>query len=126
MSSVPSSTTPTASSIQADYLSLLVTQMQNQDPMQPMDNNQMASQLAQLSQLQEMENMNSTFGKVLASQKMTQATSMLGKNVTFTMDGDSTTYSGTVDRVDVVNGSACLHVGTYEVDPANVQSVTGS
>ena len=60
---------PTSSSqIQMDYLNLLITQLRNQDPSSPMDNSQMASQLAQLSQLQQIENMNSTFSKVLAAE----------------------------------------------------------
>jgi flagellar basal-body rod modification protein FlgD len=116
----------TASSIQADYLNLLAVQLQNQDPMNPMDNNQMASQLAQLSQLQDMENLNTTFGKVLASQQMTQATGMLGKTVAYTMSGDDTLRAGQVSRVDMVSGAIRLYVGTDEVDPANVQSVTAS
>ncbi|HUH30454.1 MAG TPA: flagellar hook capping FlgD N-terminal domain-containing protein, partial [Rhodanobacter sp.] len=36
---------------QADFLSLLVQQMRNQDPTQPMDSSQMVSQLAQISQV---------------------------------------------------------------------------
>jgi len=94
--------------------------------MNPMDNNQMASQLAQLSQLQQMENMTSTFEKVLASQQMTQATGMLGKTVAYTVDGDSALRAGAVSRVDVISGAIRLYVGTDEVDPANVQSVTAS
>jgi flagellar basal-body rod modification protein FlgD len=119
-------TTGSASSIQADYLNLLAVQLQNQDPMNPMDNNQMASQLAQLSQLQQMENMSSTFGKVLASQQMTQATSMLGKKVTYTVTGDSTPRTGQVSRVDINSGTISLYVGSDEVDPANVQAVSAS
>jgi flagellar basal-body rod modification protein FlgD len=115
-----------ASSIQADYLNLLAVQLQNQDPMNPLDNNQMASQLAQLSQLQQMENMSSTFQKVLASQQMSQATGMLGKTVVYTIDGDSTLRVGSVGRVDMISGAIRLHVGNDEVDPANIQSVTSS
>jgi len=54
-----------ASSIQADYMKLLVTQLQNQNPLEPLDNNEMASQLAQFSQLQQLESMNSNFESFL-------------------------------------------------------------
>ena len=57
----------TASNIQMDYMKLLVTQLQNQNPLEPMDNNQMASQLAQFSQLQQLESMNSNFANVLST-----------------------------------------------------------
>jgi len=56
----------TASDIQMDYMKLLITQLQNQNPLEPLNNNEMASQLAQFSQLQQLESMNSTFAQVLA------------------------------------------------------------
>ena len=45
--------------LQANYMSLLVTQLQNQNPLEPMNNNDMSAQLAQYSQLEQLENMNS-------------------------------------------------------------------
>jgi flagellar basal-body rod modification protein FlgD len=60
-----SSVTATASDIQMDYMKLLVTQLQNQNPLEPLDNNEMASQLAQFSQLQQLETMSSSFVQVL-------------------------------------------------------------
>ena len=63
-----------ANSQMMDYLNLLVTELRNQNPLEPMDNQQMASQLAQFSQLQETEQMNNkmvemneTMGKLNAS-----------------------------------------------------------
>ena len=55
-----------ATTIQADYLEVLIAQLQNQNPLEPMDNTEMASQLAQFSQLQQLESMNSNFAKVLS------------------------------------------------------------
>ncbi|HBG26594.1 MAG: hypothetical protein A2Y10_16165 [Planctomycetes bacterium GWF2_41_51] len=72
-----------ASQIQMDYMKLLVTQLQNQNPLEPMDNDKMASQLAQFSQLQQMESMNTSFAKVLQTANRDYANSLLEKNVTF-------------------------------------------
>ena len=52
------STMSTASEIQMDYMKLLVVQLQNQNPLEPLNNNEMASQLAQFSQLSQLETMN--------------------------------------------------------------------
>ena len=72
-----------SSKIQTDYMKLLVTQLQNQNPLEPMDNDQMASQLAQFSQLEQLESMNSSFADVLTATKRNYANSLLDKNVTF-------------------------------------------
>ena len=53
-----------ASDMQMDYMKLLVTQLQHQNPLEPLSNNEMASQLAQFSQLQQLESMNSSFAEV--------------------------------------------------------------
>ena len=66
------------------FMTLLVTQMQNQDPLNPMDNAQMTSQLAQLSTVTGIEKLNDTMqlliGNVQSSQTF-QATSMIGRQV---------------------------------------------
>ena len=91
-----------ATTIQADYLEVLIAQLQNQDPLEPLDNNEMASQLAQFSQLQQLESMNSNFAKVLATTESTYASSLIGKELTFfkqTETGDLVEMSGAVKKV---------------------------
>ncbi len=104
-----------ASTIQANYMKLLVTQMQNQDPLDPMNNDQMASQLAQLSQLQQMENMNSTFAQVLASQQLTQATALIGKSVAYVPKDATDPVWGTVSAAGIVDGQPVVQVGQTTV-----------
>ncbi len=118
------SSTQSASSIQSDYLNLLVKQLQNQDPTDPMDNNQMASNLAQLSQLQQTENMAATFKSVLASTQQSQAASMIGKTITFTIPNSNDVYQGVVQKVDLTGGQVRVVVGNYEVQTADIQSIS--
>ncbi|MHC4482630.1 MAG: flagellar hook assembly protein FlgD [Planctomycetota bacterium] len=91
----PVSAATTASDIQMDYMKLLMAQLQNQNPLEPLDNNEMASQLAQFSQLQQLESMNSNFAEVLATAKRSYANSLLGKNVTFFVEDETT---GALDK----------------------------
>ncbi len=79
-----------SSQIQMDYMKLLVTQLQNQNPLEPMDNNQMASQLAQFSQLSQLEGMNSSFADVLSTTNRSYANSLLDKNITFYFENENT------------------------------------
>jgi len=77
-----------------DFLKLLTTQMQQQDPTQPMDNTAFVAQLAQFSSLEQMNNVNETLTKMLTSQNtalQTSATSMVGKTAVFTGDQVSLT-----------------------------------
>ncbi|MHC4464084.1 MAG: flagellar hook assembly protein FlgD, partial [Planctomycetota bacterium] len=86
-----------------DYMKLLITQLQNQNPLEPLSNNEMASQLAQFSSLQQLESMSSSFADVLVTINRSYANSLLGKNVTFyavdEMSGAMDTVVGTVDSV---------------------------
>lgn len=77
-----------ASEMQMDYMKLLVTQLQNQNPLEPMNNDQMASQLAQFSQLQQLESMNTTFADVLVTSNLSYANSLIGKDISFLVFGE--------------------------------------
>ena len=69
---------------QADFLSLLVQQMRNQDPTKPMDSSQMVSQLAQISQVSATQALQTSFddlGKSLQGNQILQASGMIGRDV---------------------------------------------
>ncbi|MGN2247613.1 flagellar hook assembly protein FlgD [Frateuria sp. GZRR35] len=70
---------------QADFLSLLIQQMRNQDPTQPMDSSQMVSQLAQINQVSATQNLQTSFDALAQSMQgnqLLQASSMVGRDVT--------------------------------------------
>lgn len=75
---------PTAEDPQDRFLKLLVTQLKNQDPLNPMDNAQMTSQLAQMSTVSGIEKLNTTLNSLVdsvgSSQSM-QAAEMIGNRV---------------------------------------------
>jgi flagellar basal-body rod modification protein FlgD len=79
-----SSAAASLASSQDTFLKLLVTQMQNQDPLNPMDNSQMTSQIAQLNTVQGINQLNATVNglqaQMQASQNL-QATNFLGSTV---------------------------------------------
>ncbi|NQT03203.1 MAG: hypothetical protein HQ580_14340 [Planctomycetes bacterium] len=123
----PISATNSASNIQMDYMNLLVVQLQNQNPLEPLDNNEMASQLAQISQLQQLETMNQSFSDVLATTELAYANSLLGKEVTFmpeTETGDSEITSGLVEQVyNNIEGEILLRTGNHTLGLEDVISV---
>jgi len=122
-----SSAINTASNIQMDYMKLLITQLQNQNPLEPMDNNEMASQLAQFSQLQQLESMNSNFAKVLAGTERNYANSLIGKEISFASEdetGSQDITSGIVEEViNNVDGEIMLVTADHAVALEGVISV---
>lgn len=67
-----------------DFLQLLVTQLQAQDPLKPMDSTDFTAQLAQFSSLEELQNINNTLGDVGKSQSVltnSQAVDFIGKRI---------------------------------------------
>lgn len=79
-----SSTATTAADMQNQFLTLLVAQLQNQDPMSPMDNAQMTSQMAQISTVTGIEKLNDTVNSVtnqFSMQQMMQGTNLIGHTV---------------------------------------------
>jgi flagellar basal-body rod modification protein FlgD len=73
-----------AQATQDRFLKLLVTQLKNQDPLNPMDNAQMTSQLAQINTVSGIEKLNSTLTSLadtFNSGQAMQAAGMVGKNV---------------------------------------------
>ncbi len=107
--------TGTSNRIQMDYMKLLVIQMQNQNPLEPMSNQEMAAQLAQFSQLERMEDMstniqemnltmeklNSSFQGSLLMAEYDYAKSLLGKKVSFYSNDYSTELEGGVEKVKI-------------------------
>ena len=66
------------------FLSLLVAQMKNQDPLNPLDNAQVTSQLAQISTVNGIEKLNQTLSKLISNSsdsQLMQAASLVGRNV---------------------------------------------
>ncbi len=76
--------TSTTAEAQDRFLTLLVTQMKNQDPLNPMDNAQVTSQLAQLSTVTGIDKLNSTVESLMGSYQSSQslqAAALIGKGV---------------------------------------------
>ena len=122
-----SSAINSASNIQMNYMKLLITQLQNQNPLEPMDNNEMASQLAQFSQLQQLESMNSNFADVLSTTDRNYANSLIGKEISFASEnetGSRDITSGIVEEViNNVDGEIILVTVNHTIALEGVISV---
>lgn len=85
---------------QEQFLTLLVAQMQNQDPLNPADATEFTAQLAQYSQLEQLFNLNTTMDKLAEAQNNSErltALSLIGKEVV--VEGSSFSFDGTEAQI---------------------------
>lgn len=114
---------------QADFLLLMTTQLQNQDPLKPMDNAQMVSQLAQMSTVQGIETLNTTvngFSNSMTNDQILKGSALVGHSVLvpssqWALEGDGNGASGLIaasqaGRLEVTitdaNGSVVRTINT--------------
>ncbi|MBT5846185.1 MAG: hypothetical protein HOH86_06290 [Verrucomicrobiales bacterium] len=105
---------------QNEFLKLLVTQMRNQDPMQPVSDTEFIAQMAQFSSLEQTKTMSADITKLRQGNDFLQATNLLGKEVRLHL-GDMEFTKGIVTDLNVKDGEARIIVGdkTYTLDQVN-------
>ena len=99
-----------------DFLQLLVTQLQHQDPLAPMEDKDFIAQMAQFTSLEQMKNMNNAV-------QITQATSYIGKQVTWA-DSQGTEQTGIVTAIRIVNSEPKVMIGAEAIELKKIMSVT--
>lgn len=104
-----------------EFLQLLITQVQHQDPLEPLSDTDFIAQMAQFSALEQMQNLNNSFA-------MTKAFGMIGRYVvgqmTDTETGKTNYISGVVESVRVKGSKVYLLVDGQELDIDKVTDVT--
>ena len=106
-----------------DFLKLLVTQLQHQDPMNPMDDKDFMGQMAQFSSLEQITNLVTATETMGFSSQVTQSVSLIGHQVGFTRE-DGTTGQGTASSVAIEDGKILITVGSEQISPGNITSVS--
>lgn len=93
---------------QSRFLTLLTTQLKNQDPMSPLENAEVTSQLAQMSTVDGIERLNAMFQQLLAGQESAeamQAAALVGRGVLVEGRGMILTEAGGVGGFDLPSGA---------------------
>ena len=112
------------------FLSLLITQLRNQTPLEPVDNESFMQQMATFSSMEEQKELNDNMLKLLNYQGLlarlqgfSEGSALLGKKVTYqTSGGDE--RSGVVDSVFINDqGEVLLRIGEREVGMSQVTGV---
>jgi flagellar basal-body rod modification protein FlgD len=108
---------PSSQLNESDFLNLLVTQLKNQDPTNPVSDTDLASQMAQFSSLQGMNDLNSSFNQLYG-------VSLLGLTVQATDPTTNTNYSGPVTGTSISDGTVSLTVNGNSIPASWITSVS--
>ncbi|MFO1066575.1 MAG: flagellar hook capping FlgD N-terminal domain-containing protein [Pirellulales bacterium] len=113
----------------SQFLSMLVTEMQNQDPLNPMDNSQFLTQVSQIRSIGSTNQLTETLSTLATGQGLSMASGLIGKKVT-ALDDNSKDITGVVDKVSVVTDAkdnnkrtVKVHIGDSTVDINNVREI---
>ena len=107
---------------EADFLKLMITQLQNQDPTKPMDDKAFISQMAQFTSLKQMTGLTSSMTKFTKEFSFTKAVALVGKHISWN-DNTGALQQGLVESVHVKNGDAFLRVNGEDVFMKQINEV---
>jgi flagellar basal-body rod modification protein FlgD len=108
------------------FLTLLTTQLKNQDPLSPLDTNQFTSQLTQMSGV-EQQLLGNQLLQTLVSQQtgVGQAASLIGSTATApSATSGASPVTGQITSVEQVNGTTDVTIGNQQVPYSSITSVT--
>lgn len=108
---------------QAAFLELMITQMNNQNPLSPQDNSEFVAQLAQFSSVEGLERLNKSFNSFMSNNAL-QASSLVGRSVSVESDKSTLVNGGIVaGSVDLVYPTNNLKISIYDDKGVLVQTV---
>jgi flagellar hook assembly protein FlgD len=116
MSSTGSSATTKANTVggaelsTSTFLKLLTVQLQHQDPLSPMDPQNMLTQLAQFSSLEQSQKLNTQMADARQEATLTQAATLAGQNLNLRLQ-NGTKVQGVVQEVMWNSGAMSLQIG---------------
>jgi flagellar basal-body rod modification protein FlgD len=124
---------PAADALGKDaFMKLLVSQIRNQDPLAPTDNQAFIAQLAEFSGLEQMQELNDNIiGLALLQQgnalmdQLTNSGALIGQSVSYIDPATQEEQTGTVSSVKIEDGLAVLMIDGKDVPLANVTEITG-
>ncbi len=114
------------------FLQLLIAELQNQDPLNPLENSEILQQISQIREISATNKLSETLDSVLLGQNMSTASSLIGKRINALTD-DARNIEGVVERVSVVvdsnDGSTRtirVHVDDHDVQLTNVREIVSA
>lgn len=106
-----------------DFMNMLVSELQNQDPTNPTDSSTIMSQIGTIQSIESTQQLQSTMQSMQLSQDVTTANNLLGRQITG-LDTGNNTVTGVVNSVAIAGGNITLNVANSTVTLNNVSSIS--
>jgi flagellar basal-body rod modification protein FlgD len=110
------------------FLKLLISELQNQDPLDPMKNSEMVQQIGLIREIGATDALTQTLTGLSDSQQLVTASSLIGQTVKGLAD-DASEVDGVVDRITVETNtesnarSVKVHVGNQTMEIKNIREI---
>jgi flagellar basal-body rod modification protein FlgD len=111
------------------FLDLLLAELQNQDPLNPMDNSEMVQQISQIREISATNQLSDTLSSVLLGQNVSTASSLIGRRINALTD-DAKNVEGVVDRVSMEKDDnddsqrvIRVYIGDHKIDVKNIREI---
>ncbi|MBX3414585.1 MAG: flagellar biosynthesis protein FlgD [Pirellulales bacterium] len=104
------------------FLKVMITELQNQDPLNPMDNAQILQQISQMREIQATDQMRQTLESVLLGQTLVSASTMINREITGLAESGKE-IAGRVESVTIENSKPMLHIGSERIPLTNIRSI---
>lgn len=104
------------------FIKLLITELQSQDPLNPMDNQEILQQVSQIREIESNSKLTETLQSVLLGQNVVTASNLIGRMISGLTD-DAERVTGRVGRVSIEDGVAKVHIGEHVLDLKNVAEI---
>ena len=115
-------TDPVSNMTSNDFLKLMIAEMQNQDPTNPMDNSQILQQLSQMQSINASKQLSDTLQNVVLGQGLLSSSALIGRSVKALTD-DGQTVTGSVDKVVIEDSTPKLLVNNQKIQMKNVSEI---
>lgn len=104
-----------------DFLKILTSQLNNQDPLKPVDNQEFVAQIAQFATLEQSRQLNVKIDQLLSTQSSVQSVGLLGRLVDVNQNGFI--FSGKVSALDMSSGTPRLTVTSTSASGAFLDNI---
>ena len=111
-----------------DFLQLLVNELQNQDPLNPVDNAEFVAQIGQIREIGATDQLTNSLTSLSNNQQLVTASGLIGRSIQG-LATDSSNVDGVVDRISVVTNnenderSVQVHVGDRTINIENIREI---
>ena len=106
----------------SDFLQMMMAELQNQDPLDPTNTDDMLSELSTMTQVASNETMATTLTSIGLGQNLADAGTLIGATVSGLSD-DAQQIVGNVDSVTITGGTPKLNIGSATMSLSNIEAI---